>query len=66
MLDDACELLAHMTVRYGSAQKACERFCDPPSGSMRFQGLAALAKDLAEVALRLSGLQLLVYEAFSY
>jgi hypothetical protein len=53
VLDDACELLAHMTVRYGSAQKACERFCDPPSGSMRFQGLAALAKDLAEVAIRL-------------
>ena len=44
-----CELLGPLVVRYGSARKACESFCES-TGVMRLQGMSALAKDLAELA----------------
>ena len=49
VLEKARELLAPVTVRYGSAQKACEIFCDS-TGVMRLEGLSSLVKNLADLA----------------
>ena len=48
VLEQACDLLAPMTLRYGSAHKACENFCDS-THVMRLSGMSALVKDLTEL-----------------
>ena len=46
VLDQACSLLAPLTLRFGSARKACDDFCES-TGVMRLQGMSRLVKDLA-------------------
>ena len=54
VLNNSYDLLAPMTVRYGSAHKACENYCES-TGVMRLvgkkdgTGLLALVKDLTEL-----------------
>jgi hypothetical protein len=48
VLNNSYDLLAPMTVRYGSAHKACENFCES-TGVMRLAGLLAMVKDLSEL-----------------